>query len=717
MTKKRTKSSGIDASRPRALPNLMGEAKAWFWDGFAKPILSPITDKLGEQAVERWAAFDWNRARDRYRERMIELYGTTQIFGQHEPVPLEVIFTDVYLLEKPQALRRFNIEALRQDPESLEKAKRRPGLMIVSQEDRLFILGGPGAGKTTFMKHLALEAAKGNLDRVPIFVTLKQWADSGLPLLDYIVDQFDSCGFPDAAPMVEHLLEDAYAMVLFDGLDEVNRDGEEEGHSRSEVITSLQGFSRKYMDAYVLITCRNAAVDYTFEGFTYVEIADFTEHQQAVFVEKWFSDSATKATGFLKEIGRDEHKGLRDLGRTPLLLALLCLNYDATMTFPPRRIELYEEAIDALLKKWDSSREIQRDQVYKEISLGRKRQLLRQIAAQAFDAGDYFIPQRDLARMIADYLATLPGHGGDALTGQDAGEAVLKAIEAQHGILVERAHQVYSFAHLTFQEYFTAKYVMTLGRQGLTRLLDHCTDQRWREVILLVASDLQNADAFFELFVDRLNWLAAESEQFIAFLVWSTRTVQNKSDHIEPFMIRNWYLNIVLNGAPARALDYNFELALALDEALSLTGKLKRIQNIDHNPDLVLDFALIHALRDSHAFVHDINRHFSLPSHSHNEFFSSFDHIHKFTIMWLPEFHNDLCRLEIPSRFDKPETWQAFANRLQALMIEYRDIGYDWDFSEEEANILVNYLYATHSNEEPEFFAQTPSRKVGNIEL
>jgi hypothetical protein len=28
-------------------------------------------------------------------------------------------------------------------------------------------------------------------------------------------------------------------------------------------------------------------------------------------------------------------------------------------------------------------------------------------------------------------------------------------------------------------------------------------------------------------------------------------------------------------------------------------------------------------------------------------------------------------------------------------MIEYRDIGYDWDFSEEEANILVNYLYAT----------------------
>jgi len=35
-------------------------------------------------------------------------------------------------------------------------------------------------------------------------------------------------------------------------------------------------------------------------------------------------------------------------------------------------------------------------------------------------------------------------------------EAVLKSIEAQHGLLVERA-EIYSFSHLTFQEYFTAR--------------------------------------------------------------------------------------------------------------------------------------------------------------------------------------------------------------------------------------------------------------------
>jgi predicted NACHT family NTPase len=38
-------------------------------------------------------------------------------------------------------------------------------------------------------------------------------------------------------------------------------------------------------------------------------------------------------------------------------------------------------------------------------------------------------------------------------------EAVLKSIEWQHGLLVERSRRIYSFSHLTFQEYFTARHI------------------------------------------------------------------------------------------------------------------------------------------------------------------------------------------------------------------------------------------------------------------
>jgi predicted NACHT family NTPase len=122
-------------------------------------------------------------------------------------------------------------------------------------------------------------------------------------------------------------------------------------------------FTNQYPANKVLITCRIAATDYTFEKFTYVEMADFTLEQVQVFARKWFVHDDEKAKRFVDELNRAEHRGLRELAQTPLLLTLLCLNFEETLTFPARRAELYEEALDALLKKWDATRNIKRDEV------------------------------------------------------------------------------------------------------------------------------------------------------------------------------------------------------------------------------------------------------------------------------------------------------------------------------------------------------------------
>jgi predicted NACHT family NTPase len=72
---------------------------------------------------------------------------------------------------------------------------------------------------------------------------------------------------------------------------------------------------------------------------------------------------------------------------------LLCLSFEETLTFPQRRAEIYEEALDALLKKWDASRSIKRDRIYYGMTAGRKRQMLARIATKSFQMNEYFIPQ------------------------------------------------------------------------------------------------------------------------------------------------------------------------------------------------------------------------------------------------------------------------------------------------------------------------------------
>ena len=177
---------------------------------------------------------------------------------------------------------------------------------------------------------------------------------------------------------------------------------------RDQVIQALRDFSNKHDANKIVITCRVAATEYVFEGFEYVEMADFTPEQVQRFITNWFGDEPALGEQMLAELGKSENEGILELTQNPLLLTLLCIAYEETLAFPARRVEVYEDAIDALLRKWDTSRRIKRDEIYRKLSLGRKRQMLARIAYETFRQGEYFIPQRKLEKMIVAYLARVP---------------------------------------------------------------------------------------------------------------------------------------------------------------------------------------------------------------------------------------------------------------------------------------------------------------------
>jgi predicted NACHT family NTPase len=105
---------------------------------------------------------------------------------------------------------------------------------------------------------------------------------------------------------------------------------------------------------------------------------------------------------------------------------------------------LYEKGSNLLLKQWDRFREIPRD--YQQLSVSDKQKLLSYLAFCKFEQADNFIlfEQDEIQGYIADHLRVEA----------EESEAILRAIEAHHGLLIERAQGIWSFLHLTFQEYF-----------------------------------------------------------------------------------------------------------------------------------------------------------------------------------------------------------------------------------------------------------------------
>jgi predicted NACHT family NTPase len=477
------------------IPPEFALTSVWLWESFGKEIVSGAYSTFKGQLQNQWEKIEWTIAAKKYRQKVYELYSTMRMLGNPNPILIESIFTDIYILDRPTALKRYNFEEIKSEKYNIQDGNRVNALELVKKEQRLFILGKPGAGKTTLMKYVTLLSTKGIINKIPIFISLNDWALSKTSLMDYIERQFDICSFPDAKLFIrEVLLKKGRAMVLFDGLDEVN----EENDKRREITRQISDFTNQYSENSYIITCRVAATDYSFEKFPYVEVADFTDAQVEIFVEKWFVRDLEKGKRCLGELQKPENKRLRELGKTPVLLNLLCLNYDESLSFPTRRAEIYQEGIDVLLKKWDASRNIKRDEIYKGLTYGRRHQLFSRLAAEYFEKGETLFKEDELSNNISNILQTFPlssfGESPD-------GFYVLRSIEAQHGLLIERAHRIHSFSHLTFQEYFTARNIVdNVADNSLDKLMQHVTEKRWREVFLLTVSLLADARFFFEAF-------------------------------------------------------------------------------------------------------------------------------------------------------------------------------------------------------------------------
>jgi predicted NACHT family NTPase len=558
-------------------------------------------------AKDKWTEIDpFHTAATTYLENLDRRYGDVKILGMSEPVKLREIYVRVNILQKIRARQRIDIEELeqffdRERREGRETIKTQDGIAVVNELKKFVVLGKPGAGKSTFLKYVAIQHAVADSrlteTRLPIFVTLKRLSDDQKSLLDFIVGEFDVCNFPDAKPFIKKILRTGKCVVLLDGLDEVSAERE------TAIIREIQDFADKYSENQFILSCRVAAYSATFEKFTDVEMADFNHVQIREFINQWFGKRAEKAKACWKDL--QDQPATKELASVPLLLTLLCIAFDESMSFPPNQAELYKDAIDALLKKWDASRSIKRAEIYKGLSLKHKETMLSRIAAETFEQGKYFLPQRTLEDHIARFIGNLPEVKPEHV--QPDSEVILKMIAAQHGLFTERARNIYSFSHLTFQEYFTARYIVdNVAHSALNRLVEnHLTDDGWREVFLLTAALLPQADDLIHAMKRRTDaslnqevadWLddLDKNTQLDALLIQRGVVAHYITQHA----YRCLKIVVVVGHGRARARARALALALPLTHAFAHALALAVDPDLDPNFDFILEQPNIGALEN-----------------------------------------------------------------------------------------------------------------------
>jgi energy-coupling factor transporter ATP-binding protein EcfA2 len=494
-------------------------------------------------------------ATKKYMEIYYKRHGQIKVLGMSKPLGLESIYTSIQSIENRNIWQYQSIEerekAYWKSGErrlSMNDKKKEDGLEVANRHQYLMLLGEPGAGKSTFMRWIGLELIKGKKSgnkypSMPILIELKFLDPNKIDLLSLIAEELSICGFPDSDTLSKKMLSNGQFLILFDGLDEVP------SGCLSESIRKIQNFVDNYRQNHFVISCRTAAYNSGFRQFVDVEIADFDDYQIQSFINSWYSQEQgfkeDVAKHFWQLLSSPEYVATKELSHNPLLLTYLCLVFNYSFIFPKNRAELYRDTLDILLKRWTADKQIIRDTIYQDLTLTLEEIMLSKIAYEQFCKNRLFFDSTTVISEIRKCLSenlNAPKHLD--------GEAVLREIQVQQGILVERARGVLSFSHLTLQEYLTAKYMVdnNLIDELISRYL--IVDQ-WEDVFLLVAGSIPgSADSLLEKMAISASYLI-NTKKLCALVIWAN-LITKKVDSQMSYLSRR-HLALALAGAIAIA--------------------------------------------------------------------------------------------------------------------------------------------------------------------
>lgn len=371
--------------------------------------------------------------------------------------------------EEARLKERFEIESM--TTVSVNRA--------LNEFERLLVLGDPGCGKTTLLKYLAtvyaqdlrtetkLVQARFELEEtgyLPIFIELRKlggWLSKAYPDNDFSDGPDDLLAayratLPADVTLSEDLLNDylksGKAVILLDGLDEVAS-----MELRRRVARITEAFTRRYPDCRYVLSSRIAGFmgpAVVKEGYHQSIVRPFSQADVRNFLRNWHR-LAAKADGSneseQQEYAEQETAKLMgamvdkphiaELASSPLLLTVIALVHKSR-PLPDRRAELYKEAVDVLIAKWDAGHGIQQRKIGGHIiDADKKRIILQEVALHMHETrreGQREIDYDALKEILVKQFLKMYGRNADI---EQMVSGFIELIEERAGLLISRENK------------------------------------------------------------------------------------------------------------------------------------------------------------------------------------------------------------------------------------------------------------------------------------
>lgn len=356
----------------------------------------------------------------------------------------------------------------------------------------LLVLGHPGTGKTTFVRHLAWDCARQANDvlvggRVPLLMSLSDYGDDReqdrvRTLIDFLPIWLARQNVESASSISAHLSE---VLLLLDGLDELRTP-----EARRSVLTEVSQLLREERVGGVVVTGRSFLVDELRPHDHLLRLMSTQEPTQpqiqaflAAFVRLRRRDRAS-AEHLISRVERDPE--LRALARTPRMLAFMAVLDELEGRLPDRRIEIHHRLGEMLLERWTRAVGIGTGPIHRERSS--RTGVLRVLGSLAWST----IERRTNTISEPELMRELMRIGEPLETPDEAktrASRIVEQLRADTALLAPQPDGRWAFVHRSFAEYLAG-----VGAESdpacWAALLDDPFRPEWREVVLFCAGQL-----------------------------------------------------------------------------------------------------------------------------------------------------------------------------------------------------------------------------------
>lgn len=391
----------------------------------------------------------------------------------------------------------------------------------LSNSSKYIILGGPGSGKSSLLRFLAMDLLKEepqieSLSHhwgkfLPIWVPFALWtkliakSESTSPSLSTLIHNWLESSDEGALwPLIQKALDDVRILLLVDGVDEWT------SKSAAKIALDRLRVFIQQRNIPAIITSR----PHGFEllgmqemGWQQGQLSNFSRAQQKQLSRIWFAHwykiqqskgqiphdvdllkkSDTDNELFFEEI--DNSTDLEQLAKVPLLLGLLIYHNFYNAQLPQSRFKAYKSLVEHLITKHPSRRKTIAS-ITSEPSDFTDDEIQWILAHLAFHVHENvqngMLSHEDVVDIVVNGLADENGKFGfPKHQARKESESIIELCTRNLGILVEGSPSDVRFYHRSFQEYLASLYLSSLPLEDQYAIVNnHCTDPQWREVIL-----------------------------------------------------------------------------------------------------------------------------------------------------------------------------------------------------------------------------------------